>query len=552
MSAQLCRALYDNAAECPDELSFRKGDLMVLLQPEAPGLEGWHLCSLHGHQGIVPANRVRVLLEPGSPGPTLQQNHTPADVYQVPRKDVALVETASKTPQDERRRRGWRREEQEVYEVPPPARPCPLPPEGIYWVPRGTRRDGDFSEVYDIPSSVLKDTLSDTYDSPSSCPKKVARVAPQPTAPPTSDDPYDVPLAFKKSLGQDGEEEEEKEEEEEEGGGGTGSPLVYAIPSNLRRASALLNLYESPEEVLAGESREEAAGEEEEDGGIYDVPLMAPGSPPLEGTLQGLTLRESATPARPRLPSAESLSRRPLPALPSEERLSVEPPPPSPSIARKGSIQDRPLPPPPPRLGGLGVGEQLERGREEGHNEYEGIRLPEEYDYVHLKGADKIHHKPATPEGSPELTLPAESAQPEEMVPPSPQDSQLLHFYTGQCQAHYTTLLSAIEALLASAAAHQPPRVFVPHSKFVIITAHKLVFVGDTVSRLASSATVRSRVGAASGALCQALKTAVLSIKSAALQYPSPPAAREMRERVVELSRQALAFTSLLGALAPS
>ncbi|ETE66105.1 Embryonal Fyn-associated substrate, partial [Ophiophagus hannah] len=137
-------------------------------------------------------------------------------------------------------------------------------------------------------------------------------------------------------------------------------------------------------------------------------------------------------------------------------------------------------------------------------------------------------------------------------VPPSPEDSQLLQFYTGQCQTHYRTLLSAIEALLASAGAHQPPRVFVPHGKFVIVTAHKLVFVGDTVSRLASSAAVRARVGAASTALCQALKEAVLSVKSAALSYPSLPAAREMQGCVAELSRQALAFTTLLGTLAPS
>ncbi|XP_061445934.1 embryonal Fyn-associated substrate [Rhineura floridana] len=541
MSAQLCRALYDNAAECPDELSFRKGDLMVLLQPEAPGLEGWHLCSLHGQQGIVPANRVRVLPEPGSPGPTPRRNHTPADIYHVPRKEVAGVGTAYEVPQDERKRRGPGKEEQEVYEVPPPARPCPLPPEGIYRVPRGTRRDGDPTEVYDVPSSLIRDSLSDTYDSPSSCPKKVARVAPQPTAPLPSDDPYDVPLTFKKPPGQEEEEEADNE--------GSEQLLVYATPSNLRRASALLNLYESPEEVLAGGREGE---EEEEDGSIYDIPLLAPGSPPLEGALQGLSLRDPGPPSRPRLPSAESLSRRPLPALPSEERLSVEPPPPSPSIVRKGSIQDRPLPPPPPRLGGLGAGDPLEQVVDNGHNEYEGIRLTEEYDYVHLKGANKIQPKAAAPEGTLGLTLPGDTAQTEEMAPPSPEDSQLLQFYTGQCQTHYATLLSAIEALLASAGAHQPPRIFVPHGKFVIITAHKLVFVGDTVSRLASSATLRARVGAASSTLCQALKEAVLSVKGAALRYPSLPAVREMRECVVELSRQALAFTSLLGTLVPS
>ncbi|XP_015261105.1 PREDICTED: embryonal Fyn-associated substrate isoform X2 [Gekko japonicus] len=546
MSAQLCRALYDNTAECLDELSFRKGDLMVLLQPEAPGLEGWHLCSLHGQQGIVPANRVKVLAEPGSPGPVPHRKHAPADVYQVPRKEAAaLVGKTYEVPQDELRRRGLRQEEQEVYEVPPPARPCPLPPEGIYRVPRGVRRDGDPTEVYDVPSALLRESPVDTYDSPSPCPKKVARVAPQPMLPPPAGDPYDVPLAFKKPSAA-GQEEEEGEEEE-----GSERPLVYATPSNLRRASALLNLYESPEEVLGGGQGEQQE-EEDEDGGIYDIPLLPPGSPPLEGALQGLSLRDPGPPSRPRLPSAESLSRRPLPALPSEERLSVEPPQPSPSIVRKGSIQDRPLPPPPPRLGGLGAEDQLESVRDEGYNEYEGIRLAEEYDYVHLKGADKSQPKPSTPEGTPGPALPGDTAQTEEQVPPSPEDSQLLQFYTGQCQTHYSTLLSAIEALLASAGANQPPRVFVPHGKFVIVTAHKLVFVGDTVSRLASSATVRARVGAASGALCQALKEAVLSVKGAALRYPSLPAAREMRECVAELSRRALAFTSLLATLAPS
>uniref|UniRef100_A0A8C6Y4V0 Embryonal Fyn-associated substrate n=1 Tax=Naja naja TaxID=35670 RepID=A0A8C6Y4V0_NAJNA len=461
------------------ELSFHKGDLMVLLQPEGTGLEGWHLCSLHGQQGIVPANRVKVLPESGS-----HSNHTLA----------------------------------EVYEIPPPARPCPLPPEGIY------RNKPKEKMIYDVPSSLLRDVVLDMYDSPAPRVKKVARVAPQPSAPPNADEAYDVPLAFKKALAQ--EEAEEEEEENCEG------PLIYAIPSNLRRASALLNLYESPEDIRAGGRHEE---DEDEEGAIYDVPLLTPSTPPLEGALQGLNIRDPGPPTRPRLPSAESLSRRPLPALPSEERLSGELPPPSPNIVRKGSIQDRPLPLPPPRLGGLGVGDQLDQARDDVHNEYEGIRLADEYDYVHLKGADKIQQKATTPEASPTFSVSGEATPTEEMVPPSPEDSQLLQFYTGQCQTHYRTLLSAIEALLASAGAHQPPRVFVPHGKFVIVTAHKLVFVGDTVSPR----------------LCR-LKEAVLSVKSAALSYPSLPAAREMQGCVAELSRQALAFTTLLGTLAPS
>ncbi|XP_034643332.1 embryonal Fyn-associated substrate isoform X3 [Trachemys scripta elegans] len=464
--AQLARALFDNVAECPEELSFRRGDLMLVLQPEVPGLAGWHLCSLHGQQGIVPANRVRILPESG-----------PSDLSPVPRKESA--------------------------------------PAALYDPPRGQRRSSagqkeEQQEVYDVPCSLLRDApLSDTYDTPSPFPKQVAE-------PDTN--PYNVPPPAKPPPGQEEEEEEEEGREEEPG-------PVYATPSNLRRASALLNLYESPEELLGGE---------------YDLP----GPSPPEAALGGLSLGEAGgVGGRPRLPSAESLSRRPLPALPS------------PGAPRKGSIQDRPLPPPPPRLGGLAGGP--DEGAGDGHSEYEGIRLAEEYDYVHLKGTGRLQ-PPATdcdppeevtsPRPQPETPLLLE----EEEVPPSPEDAQLLQFYAGQCRTHYATLLAATEALLASAGANQPPGVFVPHGRFVLVTAHKLVFVGDTLARQAASAPLRARVGAAASALCQALKGAVLSVKGAALSYPSAPAARLLQERLAELSRRALGFTSLLSTLAPS
>ena len=72
--AQLARALYDNTAESPQELSFRRGDVLRVLQREgAGGLDGWCLCSLHGQQGIVPANRVKLLPAGPAPKPGLSQ-----------------------------------------------------------------------------------------------------------------------------------------------------------------------------------------------------------------------------------------------------------------------------------------------------------------------------------------------------------------------------------------------------------------------------------------------------------------------------------------------
>lgn len=72
--AQLARALYDNTAESPQELSFRRGDVLRVLQSEgAGGLDGWCLCSLHGQQGIVPANRVKLLPAGPAPKPGISQ-----------------------------------------------------------------------------------------------------------------------------------------------------------------------------------------------------------------------------------------------------------------------------------------------------------------------------------------------------------------------------------------------------------------------------------------------------------------------------------------------
>ncbi|XP_066133557.1 embryonal Fyn-associated substrate isoform X1 [Saccopteryx bilineata] len=556
-SAQLARALYDNTAESPQELSFRRGDVLRVLQREgAGGLDGWCLCSLHGQQGIVPANRVKLLPDGPAPKPSLSQ--------------VPPAEPGSPYPAPEHSN-----EDQEVYVVPPPARPCLtsgspggpcLPsPDPIYKVPRGSETQlaapGDALEVYDVPPTALRVPSSGPYDSPASFSRPLARVTLQP--PREDEAPYDVPLAPKppSELEPDLEWEEGREP----------GPPLYAAPSNLKRASALLNLYEAPEELLA--DGEGGATDE----GIYDVPLLGPETPfspePPRASASNdpdslaLLLARSPLPShRPRLPSAESLSRRPLPALPVPEAPSPSLAP-SPAPSRKGSIQDRPLPPPPPHLPGYG-GLKVEGDSEDQeveddaagyHNEYEGIPVAEEYDYVHLKGVDKAQGSTPLDKVFPRDPELLERGPPEEQEVLSPGeplvlpagDLQLLHFYAGQCQSHYSALQAAVAALMSSTRANQPPRLFVPHGKRVVVAAHRLVFVGDTLGRLAASAPLRTQVGAAGTALGQALRATVLAVKGAALGYPSSSAAQEMVQCVTELAEQALQFTALLTSLAP-
>ena len=57
----LAKALYDNIAETPDELAFRRGDVITVMEQDTGGLDGWWLCSLRGRQGIAPGNRLKIL-----------------------------------------------------------------------------------------------------------------------------------------------------------------------------------------------------------------------------------------------------------------------------------------------------------------------------------------------------------------------------------------------------------------------------------------------------------------------------------------------------------
>ncbi|NWY68664.1 CASS4 protein, partial [Erithacus rubecula] len=78
----LAKALYDNKAECSEELAFRRGDILTVLEQQVPGSRGWWRCSLHGRRGLAPANRLQLL-----PAAAIQQvppaaRAPPADTYE--------------------------------------------------------------------------------------------------------------------------------------------------------------------------------------------------------------------------------------------------------------------------------------------------------------------------------------------------------------------------------------------------------------------------------------------------------------------------------------
>lgn len=292
-------------------------------------------------------------------------------------------------------------------------------------------------------------------------------------------------------------------------------------------------------------------------------------APPSEGLLSLVqrSLEESSlllqVQSRPRLPSQESLSRRPLPALPVADGVA-------PGVGmgpRKGSwIQERPLPPTPqPKFPLLPAQSQVtvtvgaSDGEDDSTNEYAGIGLtpiPAPATTGDSVGYVKLQGKPDLPPNA--LSENGHTINAETRMTPSPplpvslslEDSELLSFYSSQSLAHLSCLADAIDVLFSSVQGNQPPRIFVARGKSLIVTAHKLVFIGDTLSRLLTSADLRAKITTSGGRLCQALKAVVVATKGAAQNYPSVSATQEMVDCVAELSQHAAGFSTLLQRLA--
>uniref|UniRef100_A0A8C7EC58 BCAR1 scaffold protein, Cas family member n=1 Tax=Nothoprocta perdicaria TaxID=30464 RepID=A0A8C7EC58_NOTPE len=242
---------------------------------------------------------------------------------------------------------------------------------------------------------------------------------------------------------------------------------------------------------------------------------------------------------------------------------------------KASSIQSRPLPSPP---------KLLAQESPDGPYENNESGWMEDYDYVHLQGKEEFEktQKELLEKGNimrqskdqlehqqlkqferleQEVTRPIDNDL-SNWSPPQhyglargggalcPADRQLLLFYLEQCEANLTTLTNAVDAFFTAVSTNQPPKIFVAHSKFVILSAHKLVFIGDTLSRQAKAQDVRHKVTHYSNLLCEMLKEIVVTTKAAALHYPSPTASKDMVDRVKDLANSTRQFKMVLGQLA--
>uniref|UniRef100_A0A6G1S1B7 Neural cell expressed, developmentally down-regulated 9 n=1 Tax=Hypotaenidia okinawae TaxID=2861861 RepID=A0A6G1S1B7_9GRUI len=179
----MARALYDNVPECAEELAFRKGDILTVIEQNTKGLEGWWLCSLHGRQGIVPGNRVKLLIGPvaqDSPsGPDMSgsglthQSFSQQKIYQVPNSHASARDPVYQVPPSHLNQgiyqipTGHGLVGQDIYQVPPSMQRCIDGPALSNKVITPVRSGQGY--VYEFPSKYQKDI----YDTPPARPLQV-------------------------------------------------------------------------------------------------------------------------------------------------------------------------------------------------------------------------------------------------------------------------------------------------------------------------------------------------------------------------------------------
>ncbi|XP_016420184.1 cas scaffolding protein family member 4-like [Sinocyclocheilus rhinocerous] len=159
METLFARALYDNTAEIEDELAFRKGEIIMVLEKNVPGSIGWWKCSLRGRQGLAPANRLaplspaeaeNICMNLGTEKDYLN-NRSCQNIYQTPKATRSPV-----IPIYE--------EMSTIYKVPLQAVPSPdkhMAQEDLDGTssPRDALTARGDTEIYDVPSLVRKPSL---------------------------------------------------------------------------------------------------------------------------------------------------------------------------------------------------------------------------------------------------------------------------------------------------------------------------------------------------------------------------------------------------------
>ncbi|XP_037042594.1 breast cancer anti-estrogen resistance protein 1 isoform X1 [Bradysia coprophila] len=631
------KAIYENIAESPDELAFKRGDILTIIEQDTDGIEGWWLCTLRGRQGICPGNRLKIIpsYDPGCYTPSPVSSPCPSigsasfyhstsfmmhsDLYEntsglihgqkhgkrrswhimpnkvvTPQKcgDVYLYDLL---PTPNRNNSPYQNlstmSDQDTYDTPKPA--VQINYDSPRSWSRTPPRDNRLDDSYDIPrpsnllsqhnitpsssnSSLLtSDSLSlsssnrsslanmPDYDIPRRNPPSIRSLTPSaPAQMSQANSSFDIPL-----IQNQGPIITTKKE------------LPLELSSALDTLAKLQNEATSTISRLLGFVSPSWRTKEKLEPILMDLKLAAVR---LRTALHDLA--EFGDGALGNAARADdktlALKLRPLvKALRDADRLVHEA---SQSLDSQGWTVDalsRPensqkQPGPPDSLDQLiacaqTLTEDVRQSAsfiqgnstllfkratpvtspQDGANNNEWL---EDYDYVSLESKESSAKKNAELRDAlpqdlqtkfDDVVKNAETAAINNDKPGLNQnDTSLITYYATQTVTHMGYLTQAIDAFLQTVERNQPPKFFLAYGKFVVLSAHNLVNIGDIVHRNVSKMEIKKSVLQCADSLSEALKTCVAKTKKAAQNFPSVSAVQEMVDSVVDISHLAYAL----------
>ncbi|KJH53489.1 hypothetical protein DICVIV_00232 [Dictyocaulus viviparus] len=128
----------------------------------------------------------------------------------------------------------------------------------------------------------------------------------------------------------------------------------------------------------------------------------------------------------------------------------------------------------------------------------------------------------------------------------SDEDRQLARFYAPQFDQHIDSLSLAVEDFLGTVENNLPPKDFVQKGKLIILAAHKLIYIGDTVSQCVSDRTISHSLRQCADRLCELLKACVKAMKLASDEYPELKSMQGMIDSIISVSKTAHEMKALV------
>ncbi|XP_070815192.1 cas scaffolding protein family member 4 [Chaetodon trifascialis] len=174
---KLAKALYDNTAECADELAFRKGDIVTVMDQNVAGTSGWWMCSLYGRHGLAPANRLQLLPQTGTTAGPL--SHATENLQLIDAKTDDSAQNIYQIPSVPRPPSSLAYERMDmIYKVPSTPLSASKSPVTSALKYSTEEPEPSFSmvshskvEVYDVPSQARKTSLFTASTTPGHMPR---------------------------------------------------------------------------------------------------------------------------------------------------------------------------------------------------------------------------------------------------------------------------------------------------------------------------------------------------------------------------------------------